>query len=158
MADILNACHMGYWARGLGFPREPAGCSATDYRRKLVTLLRLNRGVIFFFEKEGGSGSMENLTAKLSRTDHAIVISVAGMVGMPPDEFLALAGKTLVDALTGLYTVMSKSVDLRTQVADICQMRMAGSISEQEMAAMLDEIGGMAGDEDATTWTPGADL
>lgn len=100
---------------------------------------------------------MENLTARLSKTDEAILISVAGMIGMDAGDFLALAGKTLVDALTGLYTVMSKSPDLRGQVAELCQLRMAGSITEAEMAGMLDEIGGMAGEADATEWTPGAE-
>jgi hypothetical protein len=96
---------------------------------------------------------MSDLTAKLSRTDEAILVSVSGMVGIRPEDFLALAGKSLCDALTGLYTVMAKSPDIRGQVHELAQLRINGSITETEMAAMIDEIGGMAGDDDATEWT-----
>jgi hypothetical protein len=88
---------------------------------------------------------MENLTARLSKTDEAILISVAGMINMDAGDFLSLAGRTLCDALSGIYTVMSKDPDLRRQVHEIAQLRMAGDITETEMAAMLQEIGDMAG-------------
>jgi hypothetical protein len=97
---------------------------------------------------------MEDLTARLSRTDHAVLVAIARMVQMTPSEFLTFAGQSLIDALTGIHAAMSKSDDIRDQVRDLVTYHEAGKLSADEFTAALIEIGEMAGDKDAETWTP----
>ena len=93
------------------------------------------------------------LTAKISRNDETILIGVAAMVGLSPEEFLGLAGSSLVEALTGLRAVMEKSPEVRQQVKELILMRQGNLINDLELGQELMNIADMAGDD---RWTPEA--
>lgn len=87
---------------------------------------------------------MQDITIKLSRADDAILRAIAGLVHMDPNQFLRFAGESLLDALTGLRTAMSKSADIREQVTELVTLRESRAITDQQFAAMLVEVAELA--------------
>ena len=81
------------------------------------------------------------MQANLNDDDAAILKAVAAWCGMQPEDFLKLAGLSLADALTGLYTAMSRDPDIRAQVKDVVELRRLGKLDDSDLAQELAELG-----------------